>query len=255
MKAIATTPSRHRASSVDGLVSNGIIASLLATEYKRLLPKLERVKLNRGDVLYRPNQRIDAVYFLEEAVVTMVDSLRDGRTIEVGTIGREGMVGINLFLAGVVTPDRAIVLLSGGAIRMKSKDFRHELSGDTALRHLLLAYARAFLAVLSQSVACSQHHTLQQRLARWLLTISDHSGSCEFQMVQRSIADMLGVRRERITEAASKFQSANLISYSRGRINVLDGPGLGRRSCECYRFIRRQYSRLHADEPQAPYRK
>jgi CRP-like cAMP-binding protein len=255
MKAIATTPSRHRASSVDGLVSNGIIARLLATEYKRLLPKLERVKLNRGDVLYRPNQRIDAVYFLEEAVVTMVDSLRDGRTIEVGTIGREGMVGINIFLAGVATPDRAIVLLSGGAIRMKSKDFRHELSGDTELRHLLLAYARAFLAVISQSVACSQHHTLQQRLARWLLTIRDYSDSCEFQMVQQSIADLLGVRRERITEAASKFQSANLISYNRGRISVLDGPALGKRSCECYRFIRRQYSRLHADEPQPPYRK
>ena len=253
--AIAITHKMQRASGVGGLVSNDIIASLLATEYKRLLPKLERVTLNRGDVLYRPNQRIDAVYFLEEAVVTMIDSLRDGRTVEVGTIGREGMVGINIFLAGVVTPDRAIVLHSGGAIRMKSKDFRHELSGDTALRHLLLAYARAFLAVISQSVACSQHHTLQQRLARWLLTISHHSGSSELQMVQQSIADMLGVRRERITEAASTFQSANLISYSRGRISVLDGPGLGKRSCECYRFIRRQYSRLHTDKPHQPYRK
>jgi CRP-like cAMP-binding protein len=255
MNAIATTHKMQRASRVGGLISNGIIAGLLATEYKRLLPKLERVTLNRGDVLYRPNQKIDAVYFLEGAVVTMVDSLRDGRTVEVGTIGREGMVGINIFLAGFVTPDRAIVLLSGSAIRMKSKDFRHELSGDTALRHLLLAYARAFLAVISKSVACSQHHTLQQRLARWLLTISDYSCSDEFQMVQQSIADMLGVPRERITEAASQFQSANLISYNRGRISVLDGPGLGKRSCECYRFIRQQYTRLHADEPPLGRRK
>jgi CRP-like cAMP-binding protein len=255
MKAIGTTHKSQPPPRIGRLVSNGIIGSLVATEYKRLSPKLERVKLKRGDVLYGANQRIDAVYFLEDAVVTLVDSLRDGRTVEVGTIGREGMVGINIFLAGVVTPDRAIVLLSGGAIRMKSKDLRDELSGGTALRQLLLAYARAFLAVVSQSVACSKHHTTQQRLARWLLTINDYSGSREFLMLQQSIANVLGARRERVTEAASKFRSANLISYSRGRISVLDGPGLGKRSCECYRFIRRQYSRLHAGAPQLPYRK
>jgi CRP-like cAMP-binding protein len=237
------------------LVSNGIIASLHAKEYKRLLPKFERVKLKGGDVVYRANQKIDAVYFLEDAVVAMVDRLHDGRTVEVGIIGREGMVGINIFLAGIVTPHQAIVQLSGDAIKMKSKDLRHELSVGAPLQRLLLAYTRTFLAVISQSVACGRHHTIQQRLARWLLTINDYSGSREFLMVQKSIATVLGAQRGGITGAARKLQSANLITYRRGRINVLDGRGLGKTSCECYRFIRQQYARLYAGQPQRLYRK
>jgi hypothetical protein len=122
-------------------------------------------------------------------------------------------------------------------------------------QRLLLAYARTFLAVISQSVACSQHHTIPQRLARWLLTINDYSGGREIQMVQKSIAEMLGVRRVGITEAASELQSAKLISYRRGRIKILDKVRLGKSSCECYRFIRQEYIRLHAPERQSAYRK
>ena len=230
-------------------VRNSILAALLATEYEHLLPRLEHVTLQRGDVVYRADQEITEVYFPEEAVVAMVDRMDDGRTVEVGIIGREGIVGINIFLGGVATPDKAIVQLSGGAMRMKSKDLRRELRFGSPLQRLLLDYARTFLAVISQSVACSQHHSIEQRLARWLLTMNDYVGSREFLMVHESIAAMLGVRRVGITEAARRFQAAGLIRYRRGHISVLDRSALGKKSCECYRVIRQQYKRLHAEVP------
>src|SRR6185295_4659059 len=182
-----------------------------------------------------------------EAVVAMVDTTDDLRTVEVGLIGREGIVGINIFLGGVVTPDRAIVQLPGGAFRMKSKDLRKEVRFGSPLQRLLLDYTRTFLSVISQSVACSQHHGIEQRLARWLLTMNDYAGSREFLMDHQSIAIMLGVRRSSITEAARSFQAAALISYRRGRMNVVNKPRLAERSCECYRFIKQQYARLHVD--------
>jgi CRP-like cAMP-binding protein len=230
-------------------IRNRILAALLATDYKRLLSKLEHVNLKRGATVYRADQRIDAVYFPEDAVVAMVDTTKDRRTVEVGLIGREGIVGINIFLGGIITPDRAIVQLPGGAMRMKSNDLRKEMRFGSPLQQLLLNYTRSFVAVISQSVACSQHHGIEQRLARWLLTMSDYAGASELLMFQDSIAAMLGVRRVGVTEAASGFQAAGLISYRRGRISLLDRPGLGRRSCECYRFIRRQYEDLHAALP------
>ena len=187
------------------------------------------------------------MYFPEEAVIAMVDTTDDGRTIEVGIIGREGIVGINIFLGGVITPDKAIVQLPGGAMRMRSKDLRKEVRFGSPLQRLLLGYTRIFLAVISQSVACSQHHSVEQRLARWLLTMNDYAGAREFLMVQESIAAMLGVRRVSITDAAGKLQAAALIGYRRGRVSVLDKPGLEKQSCECYRFIRQQYQRLHAE--------
>jgi CRP-like cAMP-binding protein len=205
--------------------------------------------LKRGEVVYRADQKIEEVYFPEEAVIAMVDATEDGRTVEVGIIGREGIVGINIFLGGAVTPDKAIVQLPGGAMRMKSADLRKEVRFGSPLQRLLLGYTRTFLAVISQSVACSEHHNIEQRLARWLLTMSDYAGSREFLMTQESIAAMLGVRRVSISDAAAKLQATDLISYRRGRINVLDRPGLGKKSCECYRFIRRQYQTLHGELP------
>ena len=236
-------------------VRNSILAALLATEYKRLLPKLEHVTLRRGEIVYRADQEIEAVYFPEEAVVAMVDTAEDRRTVEVGIVGREGIVGINIFLGGAVTPDRAIVQLPGGAMRMKSKDLRKEVRFGSPLQQLLLGYTRAFLAVISQSVACSQHHNVEQRLARWLLTMSDYAGSGEFLMVQESIAAMLGVRRVGITEAAGRLQAADLIGYRRGRVRVLDRRGMEKKSCECYRFIRKQYEGLDAELPRLLSRK
>jgi len=236
-------------------VGNRILAALLASEYKRLLPRLEHVSLKPGEVVYRADQEIEAVYFPEDAVVAMVDTTDDRRTVEVGVIGREGLVGINIFLGGRGTPDRAIVQLPGGAMRMKSKDLREEVRFGSPLQRLLLEYTRTFLGVISQSVACSQHHGVEQRVARWLLTMNDYAGSREFLMVHESIAAMLGVRRVGVTEAAQKLQAVALIRYRRGRISVLDKPGLEKKSCECYRFIRQQYQRLHRELPRLLSRK
>jgi len=230
-------------------VRNGILAALLATEYKRILPRLEHVTLERGEIVYRADQDIEAVYFPEEAVVAMVDTTSDRQTVEVGLIGREGIVGINIFLGGVITPDRAIVQLPGGAFRMKSKDLRKEVRFGSPLQRLLLNYTRTFLAVISQSVACSQHHSVEQRLARWLLTMDDYAGSREFLMDHRSIAAMLGVRRVGISEAAKRLKAAALIDYRRGRISILDKPALEKKSCECYRFIKREYESLQSEVP------
>jgi len=230
-------------------IRNRILAALLATEYERLLPRLEHVTWKRGETVYRADQKIDAVYFPEDAVVAMVDTTHDRRTVEVGIIGREGIVGINIFLGGVVTPDRAIVQLPGGAMRMKSRDLRREVRFGSPVQRLLLNYTRSFVAVISQSVACSQHHGIEQRLARWLLTMSDYAGSREFLMFQQSIAAMLGVRRVGVSEAAGRFQADGLINYRRGRISLLDRPGLAKRACECYRFIRQQYDGLRSGRP------
>lgn len=208
-----------------------------------------------GQVIYRADQDIEEVYFPEEAVVAMVDSLDNGRTVEVGLIGREGIVGINVVLGGIVTPDKAVVQLAGGAMRMKSRDLRKEMRFGSPLQRLLLAYSRAFLSVISQSVACCQYHSVEQHLARCLLTINGYAGSREFLMDQESISVMLGVRRVGITEAASKFQRAALITYNRGRITVLNARGLEKKSCECYRFIRRQYQHLYGDLPRLLSRK
>ena len=249
--ATPRTPKRRRRRTAAGdiAVGNSILAALLASEYRHLLPRLERVQLKRGQVVYRADQDIDAVYFPEQAVIAMVDVMEDGRTIEVGIIGREGLVGINVFLGGIVTPDKAIVQLPGGALRMRTKDLRKEVRFGSPLQRLLLDYTRSFLAVISQSVACSQHHSIDQRLARWLLTMHDYAGPGEFLMVHESIAGMLGVRRVGITEAAQRLQADGLIGYRRGRIRVLDKAELGKRSCECYRYIRQQYQRLHEELP------
>lgn len=250
------TPTRKRRRAPPAVipVGNDILAALLATEYKRLVPKLERVDLKRGEIIYRADQEIGEVYFPEDAVVAMVDTTEGRRTIEVGIIGREGLVGINIFLGGVVTPDRAIVQIPGGAFRMKSKDLRKEVRFGSPLQRLLLDYTRAFLSVISQSVACSQHHNIEQRLARWLLTMNDYARSREFLMDHQSIAAMLGARRVSITETAHRLQAAALISYRRGRMNVVNKPGLRAKSCECYQFIRQQYQKLQAEMPRLLFR-
>lgn len=230
-------------------VRNDILRALLNTEYKHLSPMLEQVDLKLGEIIYRADQRIDHVYFPETAAVAMIDTVEDGRTVEVGIIGREGMVGINIFLGCLVTPDKAIVQIAGSAMRMKTDDLRKELRFGSPLQRLLLRYTQSLLAVISQSVACSQHHTVAQRLSRWLLTMHDHAESNQFEMPQRSIAAMLGVRRSGVTEAAGEFQTAGLITYSRARISILDEAGLRKRSCECYRFIKKQFDALRMEVP------
>jgi CRP-like cAMP-binding protein len=236
-------------SEKDFPVRNDILRALLNSEYNHLRPKLERVTLKLDQIIYRADQRIDHVYFPETAVVAMIDTVEDGGTVEVGIIGHEGMVGINIFLGCLVTPDKAVVQIPGSAMRMKANDLRKELRFGSPLQRLLLRYTQALLAIISQSVACSQHHTVAQRLARWLLTMHDHMESNEIRMSQESIAAMLGVRRVGVTEAAGEFQAAGLITYSRASICVLNEAGLRKKSCECYRFIRRQFDALLSDVP------
>jgi len=230
-------------------IRNDILRALLKSEYKDLSNQLEKIELKAGELIYRADQSIEYVYFPETAVVAMIDTVEEGGTIEVGIIGHEGMVGINIFLGCLTTPDKAVVQVSGSAMRMKTGNLRKEIRFGSALQRLLLRYTQALLAVISQSVACSQHHTLPQRLARWLLTIHHYVQFNEFEMSQQSIADMLGVRRVGVSEAAMELQAAGLITYSRARIRILDEAGLRRKSCECYHFIRNQFNGLLKDVP------
>jgi CRP-like cAMP-binding protein len=235
----------RRAAGPPGIpVRNSVLAGLLAADYQHLLPKLEPVMLTDGQVLYHADQEIEDVYFPDDAVVAMIDAMEDGRTVEVGIIGREGIVGINVFLGGVITPDKAVVQLSGGAMRMSADKLREEMRFGSPLQQLLLAYARTFLAVISQSVACSQHHDIEQRLARLLLTLNYYAGSGGFPMVQESMAALLGVRRAGVSGAAGKLQAQGLMRYRRGRISNVEARRLERVSCECYRFIRKQYAQF-----------
>ncbi len=231
------------------LSGNDILSALLNSEYRRLEPKLDLVELWRGQVIYKADQRIRHVYFPQGAVVAMVDTLDSGGTVEVGVIGNEGMVGINIFLGCMITPDKAIVQIAGNAMRMKTSDLRNELRFGSPLQRLLLRYTQALLAVISQSVACSQHHLIAPRLAPWLLTMRDYSRSGTIEMSQAHIAAMLGTRREGVTEAALKFQAEGLISYSRGKIFILNDAGLKKISCECYRFIKKQFGGVIKDVP------
>jgi CRP-like cAMP-binding protein len=233
----------------DAAFENDILSALLNSEYKRLRPRLEPVELERDQVIYKADQKIRYVYFPESAVVAMIDTLEDGSTVEVGVIGHEGMVGINIFLGSLITPDKAIVQIAGSAMRMKTTDLRKELRFGSPLQRLLLRYTQALLAVISQSVACSQHHTIPQRLSRWLLTMHDYSSSNAFEMSHAHIAAMLGTRREGVTEAAGKLQADGVIRYSRGRISILDETALKRKTCECYRFIKQQFGGVITDVP------
>jgi CRP-like cAMP-binding protein len=233
---------KRRKPNAAGQVENAILGALLRTEYRRLIGRMEHVELKRGAILYRADQKIEHVYFPEDAVVAMIDTMANGRTVEVGIIGIEGLVGINIFLGGIATPDKAVVQVPGGAMRMRSRELRREIRFGSPLQRLLLRYTQAFVAVISQSVACCEHHSLEQRLARWMLMMHDYTHPHEFLMSHQAIAAMLGARRSGVSVAAAIFRQLGLISYSRGRIKVLDKSGLELKSCECYRYIKRQYA-------------
>lgn len=223
-------------------IENKILGALLRTEYRRLIGRMEHVELKRGAILYRADQEIEHVYFPEDAVVAMIDTMANGRTVEVGLIGIEGLVGINIFLGGVTTPDKAVVQIPGGAMRMRSRELRREIRFGNPLQRLLLRYTQAFVAVISQSVACCEYHSVEQRLARWVLTMHEYTDPRDLVMSHQNIAAMLGARRSGVSESTATFRRLGLIDYRRGRIKVLDEPGLELKACECYRFIKRQYA-------------
>jgi CRP-like cAMP-binding protein len=216
---------------------------------KRLQAAMVPVKLGHGDVLYEPDRPLQYVYFPSTAIVSLVYLLDDGASTELAVVGNEGMVGVQAFMGGMTMPNRAVVHGSGSAHRLCREVFVREFerSGgrrDGALQTVLLRYAQALLTQLAQVAVCNGHHCVQRRLSRWLLMSVDRTQNDVLRVTQESIANLLGVRREGVTGAAGKLQSAGLIQYSRGQITVLDRAGLEDEACECYRVIRNEYERL-----------
>jgi CRP-like cAMP-binding protein len=225
-------------------IQNRILAALPAEEYYRLAKHLTPVPLRLADVLYEPEGRITEVYFINSGVVSLVAHLKDGGSVEVGLLGNEGMVGLSVVLGDNVSPNEAIVQIADGAMRMSADALREELKRGGALLGLLLRTTLAMLKQVSQTAACNGSHTIGERLARWLLMCHDRVPGDELELTQEFIAQMLGIRRSGVSEAAIVLQNKGLISYSRGRISVLNRAGLEEFACECYEIVKAEYDRL-----------
>src|SRR5271169_6770990 len=225
-------------------VGNRLLARLPPAEYKRLLPRLQVVPLAMKHILYEARTHIDYAYFPNLGVVSALTVMEDGRAIEVATIGDEGMVGLPLLVGAKTTANRVIVQVSGEALRMAEDVLREEVAWDSPLRRLLVLYHTAFLAQVSQAVACNGLHSVHQRCCRWLLMTQDRAHSAVFPMTHEFLAEMLGVRRSTVSEVLEPFQEKGLIHYSRGKCTVLDREGLKAGSCECYRRINEEFERL-----------
>nr|WP_230966983.1 Crp/Fnr family transcriptional regulator [Nostoc sp. NZL] len=214
------------------------------SDYERLVPHLKLVSLPTRQVIYEPGEPITQVYFPQNAVISIVTSMEDGSTVEVGIVSNEGMVGIPVILGGNTTTTKAFVQISGAGMQMDADVLRNEFKRGGALQKLLLRYVRAIYTELTQGCACNCLHTLEERLARWLLTVSDRLESEEFLLTQEFIAQMLGVRRSGVTVAASTLSRAGMIRYQRGQINILNRGDLEATSCECYQVIQKEFARL-----------
>jgi CRP-like cAMP-binding protein len=226
---------------------NRLLAVLPEKEYLRIAPHLEPVTLPLGKVVYESGGLLDWVYFPTDAIVSLLYVMEDGASAEIAVVGNEGLVGIALFMGGLTMPNRAVVQSAGQAYRLKGNVLNQEFNRSGEFQHLLLRYTLALLTQMGQTAVCNRHHTVDQQLCRWLLLSLDRLPSNELSMTQELIANMLGVRREGVTEAAGKLQKAGLIHYSRGRITVLDRPGLEARVCECYKVVKDEFSRLLPD--------
>ena len=197
-----------------------------------------------GKVLYESGAPLSHVYFPTNAIVSLLYVLENGASAEIAVVGHEGVVGIAIFLGGGSTPNRAVVQSAGMGYRLRAEVIKHEFEHSTPVLHLMLRFTQALITQMSQTAVCNRHHSLDQQLCRWLLLSLDRLPSNELVMTQELIANMLGVRREGVTEAALKLQGAGLIRYARGHIAVLDRPGLEQRTCECYRVVKDEYDRL-----------
>ncbi len=223
---------------------NSLLAALPDLEWRRWQPLLEQAEMRLGQVLYESGATLTHVYFPTTSIVSLLYVMGDGASAEIAVVGNEGIVGISLFMGGESTPSRAVVQSAGHGLRLKSQMMKDEFNSDGPVLHLLLRYTQALITQMSQTAVCNRHHSLDQQLCRWLLLSLDRLRANELAMTQELIANMLGVRREGVTEAALKLQQAGLISYTRGHIVVLDRPGLEKRACECYAVVKREYDRL-----------
>ena len=223
---------------------NYLINALSDSDWSHWKNQLEPVDLPLGHVLYEPGGAMDHVYFPTTAIVSLLYVMENGASAEIAVVGKEGLVGISLFMGGESTPSRAVVQSAGRGYRIGAPAIKLEFDRSHAVMHLLLRYTQALITQMAQTAVCNRHHSLDQQLCRWLLLSLDRLSGDELVMTQELIANMLGVRREGVTEAALKLQQAGLIRYARGHIRVLDRHGLEKRTCECYGVVRKEYARL-----------
>lgn len=223
---------------------NHLLAALPEDIQSRLFPTLEPVTLPLGKVLYESGDTLRYAYFPTDSIVSLLYVMESGASAEISVVGNEGVVGISLFMGGESTPSRAIVQSAGSAYRLPGRQLKDEFSRHGEFQNLLLRYTQALITQMSQTAVCNRHHTIDQQLCRWLLLSLDRLPDNRLTMTQELIANMLGVRREGVTEAAGKLQRAGVIHYSRGQITVLDRAKLEQLSCECYAVVKRETDRL-----------
>jgi CRP-like cAMP-binding protein len=223
---------------------NQLLDVLLKVDYDRLYPNLELVEMPLGKVLCESGDRLSHVYFPTTSIVSILYAMENGTSAEIALVGNEGIFGVQILLGGDTTPSQAVVQSGGYGYRMKAQILKNEVANGGPLQRLLLRYTQALITQMSQTAVCNRHHSLQQQLCRWLLLSIDRLSSNDLKMTQELIANMLGVRRESVTEAAGALQNMGLISYSRGIIKVLDRKGLEAKSCECYQVVKDEMDRL-----------
>lgn len=223
---------------------NRLLAALPPSEYERLAPHLALAPMPLGKVLHESGTQLNYVYFPTTSIMSLLYVMEDGATSETAVVGNEGMIGVTLFMGGETTPSKAVVQNAGYAYRMKKQQLKEEFDRSIPLRHLLLRYTQALLTQMAQTAVCNRHHSLDQQLCRRLLLNLDRLPTNDLTMTQELMANMLGVRREGVTEAAGKLRSAGLINYYRGHITVLNRPKLEDRSCECYAVVKKEFDRL-----------
>jgi CRP-like cAMP-binding protein len=226
------------------LTKNLLLSVLPDAEWKRWLPQLERVDMPLGQVLYESGDTLKYMYFPLTSIVSLLYVMENGASAEIAVVGNEGLVGVSLFMGGESTPSRAVVQSAGSGCRLKANIMKDEFDKAGPVLHLLLRYTQALLTQMAQTAVCNRHHSLDQQLCRWLLLSLDRLEGQELIMTQELIANMLGVRREGVTEGALNLQKDGLIRYARGHITVLNRKGLETRTCECYAVVKREYDRL-----------
>lgn len=226
---------------LDTKIKNRLLASLPGKDYKRLVPNLEEVHLDFSEVLYESGDTIKYVYFPNNSIVSLLSTVEDRSTLEIGITGNEGMVGPSILLGVKISPYRALVQGEGSAMRMKASTLLKESNADGSLQRLLHRHIHALMTQIAQSAACNRFHQVEARLARWLLMTHDRIGSEKFRLTQQFLSDMLGVRRQGVTYSARALQRSKLITYSRGHLTILNRTGLEAAACKCYSIIKAEY--------------
>lgn len=224
--------------------SNKILAALPDSEYERIAPYLKQVELKSGEILLEPNETVRSIYFPQKAMISLVSIMMDGSTTEIGLVGNEGLIGLPAILGGKSTTSRSIVQIAGMALKISAHIIVEEFHQGKKFQELVLLYIQALFTQVSQSAACNRQHKIEERLARWLLSVQDCVLENELLLTQEFIANMLGTRRSGVTVAAGILQQAGIIRYSRGKITILNQQGLEDTACECYRIVQNEFIRL-----------